>query len=165
MTDSTLCSYHLSHTFTPCFLHMDQWMFKDTLSCLLLCSFCANILQSLTICRTFSTCVPHSLHLFEKSLWKIVLSWCLRLAPVLLTTSFLFHVSNFDFWPSAMIFLIFYHLYPFQTDHAVSFFLIGPFFLVLFCCCSLFYLQFYLFLIFLTLLPTTFSNSSLLFIR
>ena len=43
-----------------------------------------------------------------------------------------------------LIFLIFYHLYPFQTDHAVSYFLTGPFFLVQFYFCSPFYLQFYL---------------------
>ena len=91
-------------------------------------------------------------YLFETSLWSISLSWCLRLSPALLTASFLFPISNLYFWASAMIFLIFYDLYPLQTDHAVSYFLIGPFFLVLLCCCSLFYLQFYIFLIFLTLL-------------
>ena len=63
MTDSTLCLYHLLHTFTLYFLRKAQWMFKDTLSCLLLYSFCANILQPLTMGRTFSTCVPHNLHL------------------------------------------------------------------------------------------------------
>ena len=68
MTESTLCSYHLSHTFTPYFLPKAQWMFKHTLSCLLLYSFCAKILQPLTVCRTFSTCVPHNLYLFETSL-------------------------------------------------------------------------------------------------
>ena len=55
---------------------------------------------------------------------------------MLLTTSFLYPVSVFHFWASAMIFLIFYRLYLFQTDHAVSPFIIGPFFLVLFCSCS-----------------------------
>ena len=39
----------------------------------------------------------------------------------------------------------------FQTAHAVSQFLIRLFSLTLFCCCSRFYFQFYLFLIFLTL--------------
>ena len=31
-------------------------------------SFCTNILQPLTMCKTFSTCVPYNLHLFETSL-------------------------------------------------------------------------------------------------
>ena len=49
---------------------------------------------------------------------------------------------------TAMVFLIFYCL--FQTDHAVSYFFIGAFF-VLFCCCSPFYFQICIFLIFQTL--------------
>ena len=67
MALSTLLLFHLSHTFTPCFLLKSQRMFKHTLSCLLLYSFCANILQPLTMCRTFSTCLSHNLHLFETS--------------------------------------------------------------------------------------------------
>ena len=49
VTDSTYCSYHFSHTFTPYYLYKAQWMFKHILSCLLLYSFCANILQPLTM--------------------------------------------------------------------------------------------------------------------
>ena len=71
----------------------------------------------------------------------------------LLTTSFLFPVSNLHFWASAMIswFSWFYRLYLFQTDHAVSYFLIGLFFFLFYSVVVFFYLQFYLFLIFLTL--------------
>ena len=68
MTGSTLCSYHLSHTFTSYFFHKIQWMWKHALSCLLLYSFCGNILQPLAMSRTLSTRVPDNLHLYEKSL-------------------------------------------------------------------------------------------------
>ena len=72
---------------------------------------------------------------------------------MLLTASFLFPVSNLNFWASAMIswFSWFYCLYLFQTDHAFSYFLIGPFFFLFYSVVVYFYLQFYFFLIFLTL--------------
>ena len=56
MTESTICSYHLLHTLTPYFLHKVQRMFKHTSSCLLLYSFCANILQPLTVQNILHMC-------------------------------------------------------------------------------------------------------------
>ena len=57
MTNSTLCLYHLSHTFAPYFLHKTQWIFKYTLSCLLLYS------SVLTHCN-HSLCAEYSAHVF-----------------------------------------------------------------------------------------------------
>ena len=46
-------TFHILLLYTSCI--KPQQMFKHTLSCVLLYSFCANILQPLTMCRTFST--------------------------------------------------------------------------------------------------------------
>ena len=57
-----------------------------------------------------------------------------------------------------MIFLIFYWLYVLQT--AVSYYLIGPFFLFYSAAVVFFYFQFYIFLIFLTQLSETLPHYS-----
>ena len=128
MTDPTLCSYHLSHTFTPYFLNKAQWMFKHNLSCLLLYSFCANILLSLTVCRIFSTCVLHDLHLIETSFRQIFLTELVFKACFCAAENKL-SVSNFNFSVCTMIFLILYCLYlfpkltmQFYTSQLVHFF-------------------------------------------
>ena len=49
MTDAGLCIYHLLVWSNLNFLHISQWITLPTRSCLVLYSFCANLLHSLII--------------------------------------------------------------------------------------------------------------------
>ena len=63
-TDAGLCIYHF---FFVCsnfnFLHISQWITLPTQSCLVLYSFCANLLHSLITRLMVSSQSPHNQHL------------------------------------------------------------------------------------------------------
>ena len=58
-----LCLYHLSVWSNFNFLHNSQWITFPTQSCLVLYSFCANLLHSLIMWVIVSSLSPHNLHL------------------------------------------------------------------------------------------------------
>ena len=58
-----VCIYHLFVWSNLHFLHISQWNTLPTLSCLLLYSFCANLLYSLIMWVIVSSLSPHILHL------------------------------------------------------------------------------------------------------
>ena len=62
-TGAGLCIYHLLVWSNLNFLHISQWITLSTQSCLVLYSFCANLLHSLIMSLMVSTLPPHSLHL------------------------------------------------------------------------------------------------------
>ena len=62
-TGAGLCIYHLFVWSNLNFLHISQWIPLPTQSCLVLYSFCANLLHSLIIWLTVPSLSPHSLHL------------------------------------------------------------------------------------------------------
>ena len=62
-TDSGLCIYHLLVWSHLNFLHISQWFTLPTQSCLVLYSFCANLLHSLIMWLMVSSLSPHKLHL------------------------------------------------------------------------------------------------------
>ena len=61
-TDSGLCIYHLFVRSNFNFLHNSQWITFPNQSCLVLYSFCANLLHSLIIWLIVSTLSPYNLH-------------------------------------------------------------------------------------------------------
>ena len=62
-TDAELCIYHLFVWSNSNFLHISQWITLLTQSCLVLYSFCSNLLHSLIMWLMVSSLSPHSLHL------------------------------------------------------------------------------------------------------
>ena len=58
-----LCRYHLFVWSNLNFLHISQWITLPTQSCLVLYSFCANLLHSLIMRLIVSSLLPHSPHL------------------------------------------------------------------------------------------------------
>ena len=62
-TGAGLCIYHLFVWSNLNFLHTSQWITLPTQSCLVLYSFCANLLHSLIMWLMVSSLSPHSLHL------------------------------------------------------------------------------------------------------
>ena len=62
-TVAGLCIYHLFVWSNFSFLHISQWITLPTQSCLVLYSFCANLLHSLIMWLMVSSLSPHSLHL------------------------------------------------------------------------------------------------------
>ena len=58
-----LCTYHLLVWSNLNLLHISQWITLPTHSCLVLYSFCANLLHSLIMWLIVSSLSPHSLHL------------------------------------------------------------------------------------------------------
>ena len=61
--DSRLCIYPLFVWSNLNFLHISQWIPLLTQSCLVLYSFCANLLRSLIMWLMVSSLSPHRLHL------------------------------------------------------------------------------------------------------
>ena len=61
-TDSGLCIYHFFVWSNFNFLQNSQWITLSTQSCLVLYSFCANLLHSLIMCLIVSSRSPHNLH-------------------------------------------------------------------------------------------------------
>ena len=62
-TAAVLCVYHLSECSNLNFLHISQWITLPTQSCLVVYSFCANLLHSLIMWLMVSSLSPHSQHL------------------------------------------------------------------------------------------------------
>ena len=62
-TGAGLCIYHLLVWSNLNFLHISQWITLPTQSCLVLYSFCANLLHSLIIWLMVSSLSLHCLHL------------------------------------------------------------------------------------------------------
>ena len=62
-TGAGLCIYHLLVWSIFNFLHINKWITLPTQSCLVLYSFCANLLHPLIMWLIFSSLSPHSLHL------------------------------------------------------------------------------------------------------
>ena len=62
-TDAKLCIYHLLVWSNLNFLHISLWITMPTESCLVLYSFCANLLHSLIMWLMVSSLSPYSLHL------------------------------------------------------------------------------------------------------
>ena len=80
-TDSELCLYHLSVWLNLNFLHNSQWISLFTHSCLVLYSFCANLLHSFIIWFIVSSLSPHKLHLlFYCVLSILTLIWFVLIA-------------------------------------------------------------------------------------
>ena len=63
MIGAGLCIYHLFVWSNLDFLNISQWIIWPTQSCLVLYSFCANLLNSLIMWLMVSSLLPHSLHL------------------------------------------------------------------------------------------------------
>ena len=62
-TDAGLCIYHLFVWSNLNFLRISLWITFPTQSCLVLYSFCANLLHSIIMWLMVSSLSPHSLHL------------------------------------------------------------------------------------------------------
>ena len=62
-TGAGLCIYHLFVWSNWNFLHISQWITLPTQSCLVLFSFCANLLHSLIMWLIVSSLSPHSIYL------------------------------------------------------------------------------------------------------
>ena len=63
ITDSRLCIYHLFVWSNFNFLHKSLWITLPTQSCLVMYSFCANLLCSLIMWLIVSSQSPHNLHM------------------------------------------------------------------------------------------------------
>ena len=80
-TAAGLCIYNLLVWSTLNFLHISQWNPWPTQSCLVLYSFCANLLHSLIMWLMVSSLSPHSLHLlFCWVLFILALIWLVLIA-------------------------------------------------------------------------------------
>ena len=80
-TGAELCIYHLLVRSNLNFLHISQWITLPTQSCLVLYSFCANLLHSLFMWLIVSSLSPHSLHLvFCWVLSILALIWLVLMA-------------------------------------------------------------------------------------
>ena len=66
-TDAGLCIYHLFLWSNWNFLHISQWIFLPTQSCLALHSICANLLHSLITWLIVSSLSPHYYYYYY---WK-----------------------------------------------------------------------------------------------
>ena len=88
MTGAGLCIYHLFVWSNLNFLHISQWITLPSQSCLVLYSFCANLLHSLIIWLMVSSLSPHSLHLLSCCVLSILV--LIRLVLVVLLGEILF---------------------------------------------------------------------------
>ena len=80
-TDAGLCIYHLFERSNLNFLHISEWITLPTQSCLVLYSFCANLLHSLIMRLMVSSLLPHNLHsLFCCVLSILALIWLVLMA-------------------------------------------------------------------------------------
>ena len=79
--DPGLCIYHLFVGSNFNFLHNSQWTALPTQSCLILYSFCVNLLYSLIMWLIVSSLSPHNLHLLFCSILSILaLIWLVLMA-------------------------------------------------------------------------------------
>ena len=72
-TDSRLCIYHLFVWSNFNFLHNSQWITFPTQSCLVLYSFCVNLLNSLYMWLVVSSLKPYYLHLLFCCVLSIII--------------------------------------------------------------------------------------------
>ena len=80
-TGAGLCIYHLLAWPNLNFLHISQWITLPTQSCLVLYSFCANLLHSRIMWLMVSSLSPHNRHLlFCCVLSILVLIWLVLMA-------------------------------------------------------------------------------------
>ena len=80
-TDTGLCIYHLFVWSNLNFLHISQWITLLTQSCLILYSFCANLLHSLIMWFMISSLSLHSPHLLFCCVLSILaLIWLVLMA-------------------------------------------------------------------------------------
>ena len=80
-TDVGLCIYHLFVGSNLNFLHSSQWITLPTQSCLVLYSFCTNLLHLLIMWLIVSSLTPHNLHLLCCSILSILaLIWLILIA-------------------------------------------------------------------------------------
>ena len=80
-TDTGLCIYHLFVWSNLNVLHISRWITLSTQSCLVLYSFCANLLHSLIMWLVVSSLSPHNLHLLFCCVLSILaLIWLVLLA-------------------------------------------------------------------------------------
>ena len=80
-TGTWLCIYHLFVWSNLNFIHISQWISLPTQSCVVLYSFCANLLHSLIMWLMVSSLSPHSLHLiFCCVLYILALIWLVLMA-------------------------------------------------------------------------------------
>ena len=80
-TGAGLCIYHLFVWSNWNFLHISQWITLPTQSCLVLYSFCANLLHSLIMWLIVSSLSPYSLHLLFCCVLSILaLIWLILMA-------------------------------------------------------------------------------------
>ena len=80
-TAAGLCIYHLFVWSNLNSLHISQWITLPTQSCLVLYSFCPNLLHSLIMWLMFSSLSPHRLHLlFFCVLSILALIWLVHTA-------------------------------------------------------------------------------------
>ena len=80
-TDSGFCIYHLFEWSNFNFLHNSQWITLPTQRCLVIYSFCANLLHSLIMWLIVSFLPPHNLQLlFCCGLSILALIWLVLMA-------------------------------------------------------------------------------------
>ena len=80
-TGAGLCIYYLFVWSNLNFLHISQWITLPTQSCLVLYSFCANLLHSLIMWLIVSSLSPHSQHLLFCWVLSILsLKWLVLMA-------------------------------------------------------------------------------------
>ena len=81
--------YHLLVWLNLNFLHISQWITLPTQSCLVLYSFCANLLHSLIMWLMVPSLSPHSLH--------VLFCWVLSILALILLLLLLLLLS-FTLW-------------------------------------------------------------------
>ena len=100
MTDSTQWKCHLFVWSNFNFLHDSQWISFHPQSCLVLYSFCPNLLYSLIMWLMVSSLSPHTLHLLFccvlsilALIWLVLMSlFCTAICRDLVMASFINHV-------------------------------------------------------------------------
>ena len=89
-TDAGLGIYHLFIWSNLNFLHKSKWITLPTLSCLVLYSFCANLLHSLIMWLIGWSLSPHNLHLLFCCVLSILaLIWLVVMAFIIIIVSLL----------------------------------------------------------------------------
>ena len=98
-TDAGLCIYHLFVWSNLNLLYISLWITLPTQSCLVLYSFCTNLLHSLIMWLMVSSLSPHSLHFLFccvfsilALIWLVLMAFCAAIkrdsVSLLLTESF-----------------------------------------------------------------------------
>ena len=104
-TDAGLCIYHFFVWSNLNFLHISQWITLSAQSCLVLYSFCANLLPSFIMWLAVSFLSPHSLHLlFCWVLSIIALIW------LVLTALFCAAIRRDSYSSSSYYYYYYYYL-------------------------------------------------------